>query len=282
MEPTVGDTHYEVDETWKRYVVKRDPHLRERLILRYVYLVRFVVGRLGIPSTTTLDLDDLMSYGTIGLINAIDRFEPERGVKFEAYASARIRGAVIDQLRALNWLPRSAMSRSRKIESTLASLEQRLGRPALEDEVAAEVGVSVERYRQMLVDAGMAVLSLDAPLMPTRADDDSSSLGELIEDASSPSPVEEVERHEVQETLEKALNYLPERERTLLNLYYVEELTMKEISVLMGVSESRVCQLHSQALLRLRGYFHARVTHVSDTPSEQESARQRLRLMAAS
>lgn len=249
---------FEVDEVWKMFVASRLPQLREQLIMRYVHLVRFVVGRMGIPSTSTLDAEDLLSYGVIGLINAIDRFEPERGIKFEAYATARVRGAVIDQLRALNWMPRSAVTRSRQLERMMAELEQRLGRPAHEDEVASEFGVSVERYRQMLIEAGTSILSLDAPLAAMRPDDDASSLGELVEDATSPSPADEVERREQQAQLAAALKRLPPREKLLLSLYYEEELTMKEISQVMHVSESRVCQLHAQAVLRLRSFFHVR------------------------
>lgn len=258
MKNPVGIPLGDIDATWMRFVAARDPNLREHLIMHYVHLVRFVVGRLGIPSTSTLDADDLLSFGVIGLINAIDRFEPDRGIKFEAYATARIRGAVIDQLRALNWMPRSAVSRSRQLERMLAELEQRLGRPAHEDEIAAEFGVSIERYRHMLIEAGTSILSLDAPLAPMRPDDDTSSLAELLEDANALSPSEEAERHEQQQQLASALQRLPPRERLLISLYYDDELTMKEISQIMHVSESRVCQLHAQAVLRLRGHFHVR------------------------
>lgn len=278
MKLTAGDTSLDIDELWQHFVTSRSLQTRERLIMHYVHLVRFVVGRLGIPTTSTLDPDDLLSYGVIGLINAIDRFEPERGIKFEAYATARIRGAVIDQLRALNWMPRSAVTRSRQLERILADLEQRLGRPAHEDEVAAECGITIDRYRQMLVDAGTAILSLDAPLTAMRPDEDTSSLGELLEDVSSPSPSEEAERHESQDQLAQALLRLPPRERLLLSLYYEEELTMKEISQVMHVSESRVCQLHAQAVLRLRSHFHVRGRRADDAGARGDSG---LRLAGA-
>jgi len=275
MRMMAGETAFDTDAVWKYFVSTRDAEARDRLIMRYVHLVRFVVGRLGIPTTSTLDPDDLLSYGVIGLINSIDRFEPERGIKFEAYASARIRGAVIDQLRALNWMPRSAVTRSRQLERIMADLEQRLGRPAHEDEVAAECGITVDRYRQMLMDSGTSILSLDAPLTAMRLDDDTSSLGELLEDAASPSPSEEVERQEQQEQLTQALLRLPPRERLLLSLYYEEELTMKEISQVMHVSESRVCQLHAQAVLRLRAQFHVRSRHI-DEPATKNTTSTRM------
>ncbi len=242
-----------ISDIWAEFVVTKQPELRNELIIEYAPLVRFVVGRLGIPPTSMLEADDLVSYGMIGLITAIDRFDPSRGARFEAFATSRIRGEVIDQLRALNWLPRSAVARVRQIESTLAILEQRLGRPAKEEEAATELGVSIERYRHMLLEAGKIVLSLDAPLGSLRQDDEIVSLGDLLEDHNTLDPAEEVERREMLDLLIAELDRLPGREHLLLSLYYQEELTMKEISRVLSVSESRVCQLHMQALMRLRG-----------------------------
>jgi RNA polymerase sigma factor for flagellar operon FliA len=218
----------------------------------YAPLVRFVVSRLSIPPSCLLDADDLLSCGTIGLINAVDRYDPARGSRFESFASARIRGAVIDHLRSLNWLPRTAMARIRQIEYAIANLEQRLGRPPVEEEIAAEAHVSPARYRQMLQEAGTIVLSLDAPLGPLAQEEGLTSLADLLEDERSPEPDAQVEMQELIALLRVALDGLPERERLLLALYYREELTMKEISKIMNVSESRVCQLHIQAILRLR------------------------------
>lgn len=251
------DVTKDIQGLWENFVRDRRPEERDELITLYAPLVRFVVGRLGIPPTGLLDAEDLISYGMIGLINAIDRYDPSRGVRFEAFASVRIRGAVIDQLRSLNWLPRSAISRVRQIESALAVLEQKLGRPAKEQEVAQEIGVPTERYRQMLLEMNATVLSLDAPLSSPMQDDEVTSLSELLEDASSPGPIEHAERQELVQALGVALERLPERERLLLALYYQEELTMKEISKILLVSESRVCQLHMQAVMRLRGALAA-------------------------
>jgi RNA polymerase sigma factor for flagellar operon FliA len=242
----------EIQLIWEQFVQNNNPELRHELITAYAPLVRFVVGRLGIPSTGLLEAEDLVSYGMIGLINAIDRYDPSRGVRFEAFASVRIRGAVIDQLRTLNWLPRSAISRIRQIESALATLEQKLGRPAREEEVAREIGVTTERYRQMLLETNSTVLSLDAPLSSLSQEDEVASLGELLVDHSVPGPVEQAEQQELTDTLSRAVDNLPEREKLLLSLYYQEELTMKEISKILSVSESRVCQLHMQAVMRLR------------------------------
>lgn len=245
-----------ITDIWTQFVTTRDPALRDKLITEYTPLVRFVVGRLGIPPSCLLDSDDLLSCGTIGLINAIDRYDPSRGSRFESFATTRIRGAVIDHLRSLNWLPRSAMARVRQMEYAIANLEQRLGRPPREDEIASEAQVSLARYRQMLQEAGTIVLSLDAPLGPLAQDEGITSLADLLEDERSPGPDEQVEMQETLILLRDALEQLPERERLLLALYYREELTMKEISKIMNVSESRVCQLHMQAVLRLRNALH--------------------------
>ena len=255
-----ADVPIEIEMLWKKYVEQRTSELRNEIITLYAPLVRFVVGRLGIPPTGLLDAEDLVSYGMIGLISAIDRFDPTRGVRFEAFASVRIRGAVIDQLRSLNWLPRSAISRIRQVEGALAVLEQRLGRPAKEDEVAEEIGVSTERYRQMLLEMNATVLSLDAPLGSLLQDDEVTSLSELLEDQSSPGPVEQTEHQELTDTLGVAIDHLPEREKLLLTLYYQEELTMKEISKVLSVSELQVCQLHIQAIMRLRSALYTYIS----------------------
>lgn len=245
-----------IDDVWTAFVATRSANLRDELITQYAPLVRFVVGRLGIPPTSLLEAEDLVGYGMIGLINAIDRFDPSRGIRFEAFATARIRGAVIDQLRALNWLPRSAVARVRQIETTLATLEQRLGRPPIEEEAAAELNVSLDRYRHMLIEAGTVVLSLDAPLNSVMQDEGVASLADLLEDQAVPSPPDQAEQREMVALLSTAIDQLPERERLLLSLYYQEELTMKEISKVMEVSESRVCQLHMQAVIRLRAIMN--------------------------
>lgn len=265
------ETSLEVDDLWAEFVATRRPELRDELIMHYAPLVRLVVGRLGIPSTSLLETGDLLSYGMIGLINAVDRYDPARGVRFEAFATTRIRGAVIDQLRALNWLPRAAVSRVRQIERTMARLEQELGRAASEVEVATELGVPLARYRQMLFEAGIVVLSLDTPLITIIQEDEFPTLSELLEDQSTPGPAEQLETQERLTLLTSALDRLPERERLLLAMYYQEELTMKEISKVMEVSESRVCQLHMQAIMRLRSIFNA-VEHYDSEDGKDKKA----------
>lgn len=270
-----------ISDIWARFAATRDPALRDELITTYTPLVRFVVGRLGIPPSCLLDADDLLSCGTIGLINAIDRYDPTRGSRFESFATTRIRGSVIDHLRSLNWLPRTAMARIRQMEYAIANLEQRLGRPPREEEIAAEANISTSRYRQMLQEAGTIVLSLDAPLGPLAQEEGLTSLADLLEDERSPEPDEQVEAQELMALLRVALDGLPEREHMLLALYYREELTMKEISKIMNVSESRVCQLHIQAILRLRNALdiqqetrharHARRQHIATGTAQRTS-----------
>lgn len=259
-----------LDESWMEYMQTRRPKLREALIMAYVPFVRFVVGRLGIPATGVLDIEDLISYGMIGLINAVDRYDPARGVRFEVFATPRIRGAVIDQLRSLNWLPRSAMARVRQIEGAIAELEQRLGRLSSEEEVAREIGVSVERYRQMLQEVSTTVLSLDAPLGAVSQEDEVVALSDLLEDQEAIGPAAYTERREMRHLLCEAVERLPERERLVLALYYQREMTMKEISRRIGVSESRICQLHIQAITHLRVLLAPTQTDEARSEGEQQ------------
>lgn len=241
-----------LDDIWNEFVETRCPLLRDELITHYVPLVRQIVSHLGIPETSISETGDLLSYGMIGLINAVDRFDPTRGARFETFARVRIRGAVIDQLRTLNWLPRSVMTHTRKIEATVAKLEQRLGYFPKEEEVADEMGIELEQLRRMLHEAGITLLSLDAPISSQLCEEELVSLGDLLVDQETPEPMLWLVRRESLQTLYAALAHLPERERLLLTRYYWEERTMKEISQELQVSESRVCQLHAQAMQHLR------------------------------
>jgi RNA polymerase sigma factor for flagellar operon FliA len=244
----------ETSDLWIQYARTRDPALRERLILQYAPLVKYVVGRLAINLPAVLDAEDVLSYGTLGLIEAIERFDPSRGIKFETYAISRIRGAIIDGLRALDQIPRSTRQRAREIERALADLEAQLGRAPTDEEVAAHLGLELDRYQQALQNTSVLTLSLDSLL---EVDDDTAPAvpAGKLGDRESPDPVALAERHELEEALVKAVQRLPDRERLVLSLYYYEELTMKEISRVMEISESRVCQLHAQAILRLRAYL---------------------------
>jgi RNA polymerase sigma factor for flagellar operon FliA len=244
------------EDLWIDYAAHRGAATREKIILQYAPLVKYVVGRLAITLPTILDSDDILSYGTIGLMDAIERFDPTRGIKFETYAIARIRGAIIDGLRALDQIPRTTRQRGREIERAYTQLELEMGRPPTDVEVAAHLNLDLGKFHETLVHNAATLVSIDS--LVESEDSTMVTRGDLIEDKSSPDPQAITEKREVLGNLVSAVERLPERERLVLALYYNEELTMKEISKVLDVSESRVCQLHSQALARLRGYLRER------------------------
>ncbi len=224
---------------------------RDELVVKYMPLVHYVVHTLSFSLPPMLDSEDLVSYGMMGLMNAIDRYDVVRGVKFETYAVTRIRGYIIDQLRALDWIPRSARQRTRQIERARSEMEAALGRVPTADEVAQHAGLDRAKYEQALRDASCITLSLDAMMRPDD-EDTPGALLHLVRDDSLPSPDASLEAHDLRDTVSSALQTLTEREQRLLRLYYFEERTLQEISRVLEVSESRVCQLHTQALKRLR------------------------------
>ena len=240
------------DELWQAHRVEGDRRARESIILEYAPLVKYVAGRLPIALPAVLDMDDILSAGMVGLIRAVEHFDPRRGVPFQHYAAACIKGAILDQLRAVDVISRSVRQRAREIERVMSALETGLGRTPTDDEVADQMGLGVESYRKLLADVSPTTVSLDI-LLGGDGEADSSSLLSTLEDESSPDPVSLAEKRGLLEALAEAISHLSERDRLLLSLYYKEELTMREISKVMGVSESRVCQLHTRAILRLRG-----------------------------
>ncbi|MFH1484624.1 MAG: FliA/WhiG family RNA polymerase sigma factor [Chloroflexota bacterium] len=243
-----------VEALWTKYVSRRDTATKERLIMQYLPLVKYVVGRFPMSRTNVLSSDDLLSHGVIGLVQAVDRFDPTRGVKFETYAIARIRGSIIDGIRSLNGLGREAWQRAREIQGVLVRLEEQLGRPPTDEEAASSMRLDVDTFRKYLSDAGVTTVSLDG-LLEFNGANGLSHRGNPLEDTDSASPETVAEKNELRERLRGAVRRLPDRDRLLLTLYYFEELTMKEISKVLNISESRVCQLHTRAVLRLRGYL---------------------------
>ncbi len=243
----------EVFKLWKTYKKNPgNPQLREQLILKYLHLVRYVVSRLPITLPISIAPEDLISYGTMGLMEAVERFDPDRGLKFETYAVTRIRGSIIDQLRFQDWIPRGVRKRSRELGETMQRMEEELGRAPTDEELAAELGVSRQKVQTMLAETQNLVLSLD----DTYGSDPGGSgmtLLDMVEDKNSPDPQGEFEAGELRKRLAEAIASLPEREKLLIALYYHENMTLKEIGEVICVSESRVCQLHAQAILRLRG-----------------------------
>lgn len=237
-----------LDQLWSR-LKDGDETARDGLILHYSALVKFVAGRVGSGLPRSVDQNDLVSYGIFGLIDAIDKFEPERGFKFETYAIPRIRGAILDELRALDWVPRSVRSRAREIERTIVELEHKLGRTPSDDEIAAAMDVPVDQLRDHL---GEISLTGFVALDESPGHNDAASLGERLPDPRGISPEAAFADVENKRILADAINRLPERDRLVLTLYYYEGLTLAEIGTVLGVTESRVCQIHTKSVMSLR------------------------------
>ena len=252
----------DIQSLWRRFKrtgVKGD---RDRLILTYAPLVKYVAGRLGSGLPAHVDEGDLVSYGLLGLIGAIERYDPEREIKFETYAIVRIKGAIIDELRALDWVPRSVRSRAREIERAIAELEAKLGRAPTDEEIAKKLGITEEELEESLGEiARSSIAALDELWTVSGSGGDQVALIDTIEDESAPDPQGTLSVTEQKEALADAIARLPEREKLVITLYYYEELTLREIGEVLGVTESRVSQLHTKAVLRLRSRLSgARVT----------------------
>jgi len=249
------------DETqtlWLEYRRTRDPALRDRLILTYAPLVKYVAGRLGSGLPPHVDEADLASYGLLGLIGAIERYDPERDVKFETYAIARIKGAIIDELRAMDWVPRSVRSRARDIERAIGELEAKLGRAPSDAEIAARLGISESELEESLGEiARSSIAALDELWTVSGSGGDQVALIDTIEDERAPDPQSTLSQTELKEAIADAIARLPEREKLVVTLYYYEELTLREIGEVLGVTESRVSQLHTKAILRLKARLAA-------------------------
>jgi RNA polymerase sigma factor FliA len=256
----------ETQALWQEYRRTRDQALRERLILTYAPLVKFVAGRLGATLPAHVDEQDLVSYGLLGLIGAIERFDPDREIKFETYAISRIKGAIIDELRSLDWVPRSVRTRAREIERAIADLERRLHRAPTDEEIAAKVGISTDELEHSLSEISRSSMAaLDELWSPSGGGGDQIALIDTIEDEDAPDPEHSLEQNEMREALGEAIARLPEREKLVVTLYYYEELTLREIGEVIGVTESRVSQLHTKAVLRLKARLSSGVREPAET-----------------
>jgi RNA polymerase sigma factor FliA len=243
---------------WAEYKKTNERRLRDQLIVLYSPLVKYVAARVAVGLPQHVDGADLVSYGIIGLIDAIDRFNPVRQVKFETYAIPRIRGAIIDELRAIDWVPRSVRAKARAVEQAYASLEGSLLRTPTDAEVATELGISESELQDILRQISfVGVAALDEVFMVGGDRADRTTLGDTIPDATA-GPMAMFEDKESKEILAQAIMQLGDRERTVLSLYYYEGLTLAEIGEILGVTESRVCQIHTKAVLQLRGRLSER------------------------
>jgi len=240
-----------IDALWAEYKKTGAKALRDQLIVHYAPVVKYVAGRVSVGLPRHVDEADLASYGIIGLIDAIERFEPARNIKFETYAVPRIKGAIIDELRSIDWVPRSVRAKARAVEQSYSKLEAALHRTPTDAEVAADLEMSDDEFQTTLRKISfVGVVALDEVF---RGGDhsDRSTLGETLPDATA-GPLDSFEVKETKEALVKAVSEMADREKTVLTLYYYEGLTLAEIGDILGVTESRVCQIHTKAVLQLR------------------------------
>jgi len=243
----------ELKDLWSRYKADDDQRAREGLVLAYAPLVKYVAGRMASGLPSHVEEADLISYGLLGLISAIERFEPEREIKFETFAITRIKGSIIDELRSLDWVPRSVRSRAREIERANAKLENELQRAPTDQEIADRLELSIDEFQDSLTRiSNSSVVALDELWTVSDASGDQVSLLDTIQDPQAADPAREMDATEMKDRLSDAIARLPEREKLVVALYYYENLTLREIGEVLGVTESRVSQLHTKAVLRLK------------------------------
>jgi len=245
-------TEVDVTELWEQYAKSHDASVREQLILHYAPLVKLVVGRLWLIESPMLQYQDLISSGMSGLLEAVDRFDPHRGVSFETFATQRIRGSVLDALRALDYVSRSVRRRSAEIERAIVELRNRLGRAPSDHETADYMGMAVSAYREVLSQVSIVFLPLDSPLGNLSDDGKDMLLSEALEDPSMRDVTLDVEERDLRLELTNAIRELPEREQLVLSLYYYEELTVREVAEILDLSPSRISQLLARSIMMLR------------------------------
>src|SRR3954463_7680912 len=243
----------ELKDLWRRYKTDGSDKAREQLVVAYSPLVKYVAGRMASGLPAHVEEADLISYGLIGLISAIERFELEREIKLETYAIPRIRGAIIDELRALDGVPRSVRARARQIERANVKLENKLQRPPSDEEIAEELGIELEDFQEALIQiSNSTIAALDELWTVSDTSGDQISLLDTLQDPGAPDPARVADAADLKDRVADAIARLPEREKLVIALYYYENLTLREIGEVLGVTESRVSQLHTKAVLRLR------------------------------
>lgn len=250
-----------VREAWEEYKSTGSEQARDGLILHYSPLVKYVAGRVGVGLPANVEQTDLISYGIFGLIDAIEKYELTRGIKFETYAISRIRGAIIDELRAIDWVPRSVRFKAREVEKAYNALENKLKRPPSEEEIAKEMDISVADLTNIYTQLStVSLVALDELMSVEGGSGDKISLVDTLEDTKTVSPADAFEVDEMKEILAGAISRLPEREKIVVTLYYYEGLTLAQIGEVLGVTESRICQMHTKAVLALKGKMNEAIT----------------------
>jgi len=240
------------DRLWELYHRTADIHIRDELVIRYAPLVKYVAGKISVTLPSMVEYRDLVGYGNFGLLDAIEKFDPHKHVKFKTYAVTRIRGAMYDHLRELDWVPRSVRRKTKQIERAIAKLESQLGRPATDEEIASEMGIDRKELMKIMAKvATSSILSLQE-IWPMNPETQGSTIGDTLESVRSENPDAVFERAEIRRVILESLQELPDKEKKVLVLYYYENLTLREIGEILEVTESRVSQLHTKAILRLR------------------------------
>ena len=229
------------------------PDLREHIVLEHTTLVRYIVNRIAVRLPSHIDLDDLHNTGIIGLMDAIEKYDHSKNCKFKTYAEFRIKGAILDQLRSLDWVPRSVRQKGRKLERAYSEVEQRLGRQAKEEEVADSLGLELDKFHVLINQVrGISLVNLEE-IRGTNSDgDQAGTFADIIEDVHSENPFASFKYMETKHVISDTIGSLPEKERLVISLYYYEDLNMKEIGGILGITESCVCQIHTKAVMRLR------------------------------
>ncbi len=240
------------DQLWSEYSETRDPRIRDIFVKQYAPLVKYVAGKVAIGMPHNVEFDDLVGFGVFGLFDAIEKYDPDKHVKFKTYAVTRIRGAIFDELRSIDWVPRSVRQKAREVEEAVRKLETSIGRAATDREIDGELNMSLDEFQKLMVKiSGTSVLSLN-DVWYTGEDSDKVSIVESIESPQSLNPDTIVEKEEIKRVIIEAIHELPDKEKKVLVLYYYEDLTLKEIGKVLDVTESRISQLHTKAIMRLR------------------------------